>query len=159
MRINAIVGVLTVVCACSSSSGTPVAESDAGDGGGGAAEDVPVAPVCSNKPQSNNAGSCTNLGIAPEDAGEAGVAPPVWCIEYTGSGLVPSGTALSCKTMVGDFSTSTCATVNADAVVAGYCIRSCSTPQEYVQYYYMGSGSVDAKSQCQALTGEVWVPQ
>ncbi|MGO9832919.1 MAG: hypothetical protein ACLP1X_01755 [Polyangiaceae bacterium] len=158
MRINATVGVLTVICACSSSSApAKVAVSDGGSEGGGEAEDGPAAPVCVTKPQSNNAGSCTLSGISSEDAGDAG-APPVWCIEYTGSGLMPSDTAMSCKTMVGEFSMSGCSTVNAEATVAGYCIRSCTTPEEYVQYYYMGSGAVDAKSQCQALMEDVWVP-
>jgi hypothetical protein len=158
MRINAIVGLITVFGACSSSS-TPakVAVSDGGGEGGGEAEDAPAPPMCVTKPQSNNAGSCTLSGIASEDAGDSG-APPVWCIDYTGSGLMPSGTAMSCKTMVGEFSTSACSTVNAEATAAGFCIRSCTTPEEYVQYYYMASGAVDAKAQCQALMGEVWVP-
>jgi hypothetical protein len=66
MRFRGAVSVLTVVCACSSSSGpASMQASDAGDGGGGGDGAV----VCTNKPQTTAGGSCTEPGFVPADAG------------------------------------------------------------------------------------------
>jgi hypothetical protein len=113
------------------------------------------APSCTKTPQTTNGGSCSVFNVASPDAGEAGV-PPVFCIEYTGSGQMPANTQVACMTMQGTFSTSPCATVAAGAMPVGFCIRDCATSQEYVQYYY-DAPTTAQESQCQAIGGDVWV--
>jgi len=147
MRVKAIV-MLGVVCACSSSSSPAPAPDSGGD-----------APACGNTPQTNNGGSCLNPGAPSADAGDAGV-PPVFCIDYTGSGQMAAGTMTSCKTMGFTFSTSPCSAVAAGFTPVGFCIRACSTPGELVQYYYTASFVADAQEQCVASgdNNNVWVP-
>jgi hypothetical protein len=153
MRFEVGFGLLAVFCACSSSSGG-AAVTDAGGGGG---EDASEAAACTNKPQSNNGGSCTEPGV-DTDGGDADI-PPIFCIDYTGSAQMAAGAMQSCKTMVHTFSSSPCATVAAGATPVGFCIRSCGTTQETVQYYYSAASAVDAQTQCQSIMGDVWVAQ
>jgi|SRR5580700_5283374 hypothetical protein len=151
MRFRGAVSVLTVVCACSSSSGpASMQASDAGDGGGGGDGAV----VCTNKPQTTAGGSCTEPGFVPADAGAVTV-PPILCIDYTGSQQVPADTMMSCTTTHTNFSMSTCAVANAGQTMVGYCIQKCGSVLETVQYYY-ATGATVGKQQCLAL-GNVWI--